>query len=69
MKRWWQAFWNSLKHVIPVATSIEAVAGGVIEFKTHKSFYAFVGEYDYSEKLIIKYQDHKNIHFVFDESD
>ena len=47
MKRWWQAFWNSLKHVIPVATSIEAVAGGVIEFKTHKSFYAFVGEHDW----------------------
>ena len=46
MKRWWQAFWNSLKHVIPVATSIEAVAGGVIECKTHKSFYALVGEHD-----------------------
>ena len=57
-------------HMIDIKSPyMEYLSDNLFDVNNEIVIYLPSEEYDYSEKLITKYQDHKNIHFVFDESD
>ena len=61
--------WTPINMIDIKSPYMEYISDDLFDVNNEIVIYLPSEEYDYSEKLIIKYQDHKNIHFVFDESD
>jgi len=61
--------WTPINMIDIKSPYMEYLSDDLFDVNNEIVIYLPSEEYDYSEKLIIKYQDHKNIHFVFDESD